>query len=395
MTQSNKRPYAPPRQPARPQNRPMPSGQRPARPAAPAPRRPAAARRSGGILSGDLIRILIGGAIAAVLALLLQGAWPGGFPVAKTAAANAPAQELISEIYSKGPVRIGEVMTGNRNTLSLEDETSPDWIEISNVSDKAVNLKGWSLAKTESDVRIFTFPGMELGAGESVIVHADSRLRDDPAEALHAPFRLSSAGDSLMLFNAGGAAVDTVNIPALGADQSYARMGDSDWEKCDIPTPGLSNTEESYRALRTPDGSSPVCISEVMSTNTSTNKDASGRCYDYAELYNRSGEAVNLSGWYLTDDELNLRKWRMPECTLGAGEYLLIHCSKLDRSEDVSDLHTNFGLSSEGETLLLVNPQGRVMDRVEFGLLKANVAWSLSSDGSWSAALAPSPGRAN
>lgn len=391
MTQSNKRSYAPPRPAARPPQRPSAPQQRPS-----APQQRPQQRSSGGGFQGDLFKIIVGGLLAAVLALILQQAWPNGFPVVPVSGGDASsARETISEIYSEGPVRINEIMTGNRSTLSLEDGTSPDWIEISNISGKSVNLEGWSLTKTENDVRVFTFQAMELAAGESLLVHADSRLRNDPREALHAPFRLSSAGDTLMLFNAGGSAVDTINIPQLQADQSYARMGDYNWQLCATATPGLSNTEESYHALRRPAGDSPVIVNEVMSTNASTLKDENGHYYDYVELYNRSGEGVNLSGWYLSDDESNLRKWRMPEINLGAGEYMVVFCSKLDRTDDPAHLHTNFGLSSEGETLLLVNPQGRVMDRVEFDLLKADVAWSLMGDGSWSASAVPSPGRAN
>lgn len=389
MTQSNKRPYAPPQ-----------GARSPQRPAAPrqqsaAPQRPAA-RPSRSLLQGDLLKLIIGGVIAAVLAFALQRAWPNGFPVVPAADANAVSvRETISEIYSEGPLRINEIMSSNRSTLSLEDGTSPDWIEVSNISGKPVSLQGWSLSKTENDVRVFTFPAMELAAGDSVLVYADSRLRDDPAQALHAPFGLSSSGDTLMLFNAGGSAVDTVNLPALSADQSYARMGDFAWQACATATPGLSNTEESYYALRQPSGDSPVIISEIMSTNTSTLKDENGHYYDYLELFNRSGDTVNLTGWYLTDDSQNLRKWRVPDLSLGAGECLVVFCSKLDRTDDPARLHTNFGLSSEGESVFLVNPQGRVMDRVDFDLLKANVAWSLGGDGSWSSAAAPSPGRAN
>lgn len=396
MTQSNKRPYHPPRQGARPQGRPAAPQQRPMSQQRPASRRQGSAPTSSSMPQGDLLKIIGIGLVAIVLAFCLQRVWPNGFPVVKADAANASAaQEKISEIYSEGPVRINEIMSGNRSTLTLEDGTSPDWIEISNISAKSVSLEGWSLSKTENDVRVFTFPDMDLGAGESVLIHADSRLRDDPAQALHAPFRLSSAGDTLMLFNAGGSAVDTVNVPALTADQSYARMGDYTWQVCATATPGLSNTEESYRALRQPIGTSPVIINELMSTNTSTLKDENGHYYDYVELYNRSGETANLSGWYLTDDEQNLRKWRIPDVSLASGEYLVIFCSKLDRTDDPARLHTNFGLSSEGESLFLVDSQGRVMDRVDFDLLKANVAWSLGSDGSWSSSAAPSPGKAN
>lgn len=346
---------------------------------------------------GDVLRIAVLGLIAVVLAYGLQCAWPSGFPLAERGSGDSPAAaaSAVTEIYSSGPVRINEIMSGNRHTLVDADGNSPDWIEVMNVGGSEVDLKGYTLAKDSSGANAFTFPELWLAPGECALVLADSRLRTDAAETLHAPFRLSSAGDALMLFNAAGTAIDTVNLPALGADQSYVRAGDNQWQTCSTPTPCLPNTEEGYRALTEPSGDSPVVVTELMSTNTATLADENGQYYDYIELFNRSGEAVNLGGWYLSDDAANPRKWSFPEVELGPGEYLVVHASKLNRREDAAHLHTNFALSSEGEQVVLSNAQGRVMDRVDFGLLKANAAWSLADDGSWSGALAPSPGRAN
>lgn len=400
MTQTNKRSYAPPRQasarpaPQRPNRspavRPVPApASTPRRRSAPAPRRP------GGFPGGDLIKLVVFGAVVVALAFVLQCFWPNGFPLVVNTDSAVAMQSQVSEIYSSGPLRINEIMTGNRSTLSLEDGSSPDWIEICNIGSGTVNLEGYTLSKTANDGRTFTFPAMTLGSGECVLVYADSRLRQDADAPLHAPFRLSSAGDTLMLFNAGGTAIDTVNIATLAADHSYARMDTYSWQSSDLPTPGLANTPENYQALRQSSGDSPVVLSELMSTNTSTYADENGQYHDYIELYNRSGETVDLSGWYLSDDVQNLRKWRFPACTLGAGETMVVFASGLDRTDDIAHLHTNFGLSSEGEQLVLVSPDGRVMDRVDFDLLKANVALSLTADGSWSSDPAPSPGRAN
>ena len=137
-----------------------------------------------------------------------------------------------------------------------------------------------------------------------------------------------------------------------------------------------------------------MIITEIMSSNISTYADENGEYYDYIELQNRSGSAVEIGGWYLSDDEATLRKWRLPEGTLEAGECIVIHASKLDRREDFDHLHTNFGLSSEGETLLLVNAEGRIMDRLDFDLLKADTALVRAADGSWSVSAA-SPGAYN
>ena len=267
-------------------------------------------------------------------------------------------------------------------------------MEVANVGASAVNLEGWSLAKTENTMSVFTFPDMTLQPQECALVLADSRLRAEAGEALHAPFRLSSAGDTLMLFNPSGTAVEAVNIPALNADCSYARAGEAEWETSAESTPGLPNTEESRRALTEPSGDSPVVLSEIVASNDSALADENGEYYDYIELYNRSGDAVDLTGWYLSDDAAQPRKWRFPAASIGPGEYLVVYASGLNRTEDPAHLHASFSLSSEGEQAVLTDAQGRVMDRAEFGLLKGDEAWSLGADGAWKSAP-PSPGAAN
>lgn len=340
-------------------------------------------------------RLLLIGAAVCVLALVLQLAWPDGFPLVHSEQTASDRTGAITEIHSAGPLRINEVMTGNRNTLSIADGTSPDWVEVINIGTRNVSLGGWKLAESANSATVFTFPEMELAPQECVIVYCDSRLRESADEELHAPFRLSSAGDTLMLFNASEAAVDTLNIPALSCDHSYARVDTAQWEVCDMPTPGMANTQENYRLLKEPASDSPVIVNEIVSSNRTVLEDENGQYYDYIELYNRSGGSVDLSGWYLSDDAENLRKWRFPEVSIEPGEYLVVYASKLDRSEDPAHLHTSFALSSEGESVVLTNDVGRMMDRVDFGLLKADTAYARQADGTWQSGAVPTPGRAN
>lgn len=344
---------------------------------------------------GEVAILAIGGLIVAALAFALQSAWPNGFPLVKSQAQSAAVPVVaVTEIHASGPLRINEIMTSNHRTLVAEDGSTPDWIEVANVGSRAVGLAGYTLAKTDSGAGAFTFPDLTLEPGECALVSADSRLRAEVSEALHAPFRLSSAGDTLMLFNPSGAAIDTVNIPELGADHSYVRTGEAQWEIGSMPTPGLLNSQENYLMLTEPSGDSPVIVSEIVASNRNALADESGEYCDYIELYNRSGEAVSLMGWYLSDDAQQPRKWSFPTLDLQPGEYLVVYASGYNRRDDPAHLHTNFSLRSEGEQVVLSNNQGQMMDCVDFGLLKADTAWSLGTDGSWRSA-SPTPGRAN
>ena len=339
-----------------------------------------------------MIKLAIGGLIVIVLAFMLQSLWPNGFPLKVRGAVSTVS--MVSEIHSSGPLRINEIMTSNKHTLASEDGITPDWLEVANVGSSAVNLAGYTLAKSDTGDGTFVFPSMELAAGECVLVLADSRLRANAGETLHAPFRMSSTGDTLMLFNPAGAAIDTVNIPALGPDASYVRTGVAQWEISTEPTPGYPNDQESRRVLAEPSGSSPVLINEIVASNSTALADENGEYYDYIELYNNSSETVDLTGWYLSDNASQLRKWSFPEVSISPGEYLVVHASGLNRRDDPAHLHTSFSLSAEGEQVVLTNAQGQIMDQVDFDLLKSDTAWARSADGSWSSA-SPTPGQAN
>ena len=417
MSQSNKRSYEPRRSEYRPMNsapqrpaQPRPQQPRPAqprpqqgnaqRPAQPRPQPPrpvqpprpqqsrssasyAAPRKQGFDLPYGFGKLLVICAVVIIVAVALQLAFPNGLHPAGNKGEEAAARSMVSQIYSNGPVRINEVMTSNQRTISLVDGSSPDWIEIANIGSNSVNLKDYSLSKAAGSVNVFTFPEMTLNSGECVLLYADSKLSETAEREMHVPFRISSAGDTLMLFNAGGTAIDTVNIPALTGDHSYVRIETSKWEESSKPTPGAFNTEQNYIAMHTKSDNSPVIVNEIMAVNHSAYAAQDGLYYDYIELYNRTGETVDLSGWYLSDDEEYIRKWRFPETVIAPGEYVVVFASGLDMREDLTQLHANFLLSSEGEPIILCDADGRIMDRVDFDLMKPDVAYALQADGSW------------
>jgi len=105
-------------------------------------------------------------------------------------------------------------------------------------------------------------------------------------------------------------------------------------------------------------GAAPIYISEFMASNDHTMVDEDGTYSDWVELHNPGRRSVNLEGWYLTDDESDLTKWRFPSVTLGRGNYLIVFASDKNRSHAGSELHTNFRLSAGGEYLALVRPDG-------------------------------------
>ena len=99
-------------------------------------------------------------------------------------------------------------------------------------------------------------------------------------------------------------------------------------------------------------------INEVLASNNGVIQDQDGDYSDFIELTNRGDAAVNLGGWYLSDDATELTKWRFPSVNLAPGQYLVVFASDKNRAVAGSQLHTNFALSTEGEYLALVEPDG-------------------------------------
>ena len=103
-------------------------------------------------------------------------------------------------------------------------------------------------------------------------------------------------------------------------------------------------------------------ISEFQAINASTLQDEDGDYEDWIEISNPDSTPRNLGNWYLTDDQNDLLKWRIPSGTvLEPGEHLVVFASNKDRDDGPENqLHTNFRLSGDGEYLALVTPLGVV-----------------------------------
>ena len=297
-----------------------------------------------------------------------------------------------------GSLRISEVMASNGGSVMLDDGSMPDWIEIENVSDRAVSLDGWALITEDAPNKPFSFTKGTLKPGEYVVVYCDGSGKPLVNGAWHAPFKLSAGGERVALLDKRGRGADLAETPSLSRDQVYCRDTAGQWQLSDVPTPGAANVVArseggvSARPVNVTPGA--LEISEAMSANVTYFADETGAHPDYIEIHNTSSATVNLGGWALSDNRSKLKKWLFPDVALPAGGYLAVHCSGVDRTGDSNHLHAAFKLSSDGEEIFLTSPKGQVADMVALPALGADQAYSRTETG-WSSTAAPSPGYAN
>ncbi len=125
-----------------------------------------------------------------------------------------------------------------------------------------------------------------------------------------------------------------------------------------------------------------IAINELMASNTGTQADQDGEYDDWVELFNNTNQVASLEGYFLSDDESNLQKWSFPAgAQIEAQGYLIIW---LDKDENQQGLHANFKLSASGEALFLSDPNGNLIDGVQFGAQTTDLSYARCPNGSGS-----------
>ena len=108
-----------------------------------------------------------------------------------------------------------------------------------------------------------------------------------------------------------------------------------------------------------------LIINEVMSSNKVTTADNYGKYSDYIEIYNGYDYDINLKGYYLSDDNFNLKKWSFPDVTIKSNDYLVVYATGKDTYEE-GNIHTNFKLSQSGEVLTLSDKKASPLSRIYY-----------------------------
>ncbi|MEM7230533.1 MAG: lamin tail domain-containing protein [Planctomycetota bacterium] len=230
------------------------------------------------------------------------------------------------------------------NELSADGaDANGGFVELFNPTEAAIDIGGRRVEIYPRSLGSYSIPGgTSLLAGEFLVISEDDLgFSLDPQRAL-----LLTTDNSRL--------IDSINPRSTPLDQSTARFPDGDSGRVVLttPSPGATNS-------LTPD--ERIVINEIMYSPRAENTGG-----EFIELYNRSDEAVDLTGWSFTRGI----SFTFPEGTiLAADSYLAL-------ARDPVGFEDYYGfapigpyegrLRGDAETVLLRDPNDNQADRVGY-----------------------------
>ena len=275
----------------------------------------------------------------------------------------------VAEQAEGNGVVINEILASNTNETTDEAGEHEDWIELYNNNAFSVNLTGYYLTDDKTQPDKWSIPdGTVIGANGYLIIWADE---DGVQGPLHSNFKLSASGEVVALYNASLAVVDEVTFGQQTVDLGYARVPNGTGGF--VIQTATFNASNNIQPVTT-----GVVINEILAENHSGATDEAGEHEDWIELYNNNAFAVDLSGFYLSNNPSTLNQWQMPQGTvIGANGYLIIWAD----NEADGPLHASWNVSAGGATVLLSDTSLIILDSITFGAQTADKAFARVPNG--------------
>ncbi|MBQ7470852.1 MAG: Ig-like domain-containing protein [Prevotella sp.] len=188
--------------------------------------------------------------------------------------------------------------------------------------------------------------------------------------------------------NAGVATVDENGVVTAVSNgtayiQATAVDGSGKYGRCRVTVTRNKPTSES------------LIINEVMASNVDQYISPAYNFDGWVELYNPTDQAVEISNLYLSDDNMNLKKWRTPSAmgALARKGYCLIWF-------DSNTLHPNnapFKLDEDGGTLYVSDDAGKLITSITYPAGKERASYARTTDGGaeWGWTDQPTPKASN
>ena len=324
---------------------------------------------------------------------------------------------------------LNEIVASNQASLYDEDGNTPDWIEIYNTSSSTVDLQGYGLSDDIEDPYKWMFETGQIAGGGHTIIFASDKHRQSlniswslmfdegelwryfvgtsnpPGNWNTLDFTASQWLEGPSGFGYGDnddntiipitmsvymrntfTIADTASLPGMLFHMDYddgyiAYLNGVEFSRENMGAAGTSVNNNSPAASYT-EPSLPGGI-DLPYTLLPRDLFREGANVIAVEVHNHSTGSSDLTAIpFLSIGELGGSGSVLPAYLLAPGQ---------------SQFHTNFKISSEGELVMLISPDGGSLDSIRVPQLPSDISWGRAPETSdnWVYFNPPSPGEAN
>ncbi len=259
---------------------------------------------------------------------------------------------------------LGVVANVRFNEWEAQPSSGDDWFELYNLDARPVDLGGLYLTDDPSlaGVTQFAIAPLSFIAGHGWAVwKADGHPGNGRN---HVNFKLDGWGESLRLYSSDQVLLDAVDFGVQQAGVSEGRLPDG------------GGAIVAFPATPTPEQGNFLPLTGVVINEVLTHTDPP--LEDAIELANLTADPVNIGGWYLSDSQNQLLKFRIPdETVIPAGGFMVFYQCQFDPEPGVFPSFALDSAHGEGVYLSATDAGGNLTGYrtgVEFGAAENGVS---------------------
>jgi len=312
--------------------------------------------------------------------------------------------------------------------MGTTKKSSDEWIELRNLSDKDIDLTGWTLESSDYQVELdengdevedkknqIKLEGKIKTDDFFLMEKTDKDSTEEKEDLVYSGnFNLSNKGESLILRDVEGEKIDELEIdedwPAGNSEtkQTMERDKNGDWQDSFVidGTPGKKNSDEddfeedddADEEEDSEENNEEVKDSCVLENRESLAKlhlneilpDPAEGEEEWIEIYNSSDEIVSFGGCFLVDknlyDKKDLSKYFSfdEDKKIGSGEYKVFKKSEF-----------GFGINNSDEGIFLLDEDGVELDKIFYKESQKNFSYALNYENDWQWTEILTPGKIN
>ena len=329
-------------------------------------------------------------------------------------------------------LKINEIMSSNTQVVYDEDGDTPDWLEIVNNSNAEINLSDYFLSENPDNLLKWQMPEINLAPNQYLLIYASGK--DRPVAPLHW-FSLIDIGQNWKYFVPSTEPSSTWKLLTFSetgwlTGPSGIGFGDNDdntviasgkmsvFMRKKFTITDLQNLKSMWLHMDYDDGfiaylnGTEICRANMGQAGSAVSYNAAASSHEanifnggspggfdisnYINLLNVNENvlAIQVHNTNSTSSDLSA----IPILSVGYAIQENIN-APISQYVDVQNLnpHTNFKLSSSGETLSITYKDGTVTDSISYGIIPGNFSFGrdLNNPENWGYFAQPTPGTRN